>query len=81
MAKRGPKLGEITSLIEGKKWDELNTFFGSDIRGVLFEMQEFARLQTPLREDVVRRVAYALLVLRGMSGAAGYRSGNGRKAK
>jgi hypothetical protein len=72
--KRGPKLTQIAGWIEESNWRELQIYFGYDVRGVMFEMQEFARNYYPRRDDVNLRVAYALLVLKGMSGKAGYRN-------
>lgn len=71
----------ITRLLEENNFQELNDYLKCDVRGIVMEMITYSSMYTPSRDDYLRRVAYALLVLQGVAGTAAYRYGNGMKDK
>ena len=71
----------LTRLLEDNNFQELNEYLKRDVSGVVLEMFTYANSYTPSREDCIRRVAYALLVLQGMAGTSSYRYGNGMNNK
>ncbi len=67
------KLTYITQLLTNENWEEINTFFKADVRGIIWELRDYASKYTPNKEDVVRRVAASLLILQGYGGTTYYR--------